>query len=83
MPTGIRVGASGWGAACMDIVQASIDALEGPVNLLGFCFGGKTVLDGVSVAFPVGLTLLVGPSGAGKSTLLRLLATAELRGGDE
>lgn len=40
-------------------------------------YGRKTVLDGVSVAFPVGLTLLVGPSGAGKSTLLRLLATAE------
>jgi len=37
----------------------------------------KRVLDGISVRFPVGLTLLVGPSGAGKSTLLRLLATAE------
>ncbi len=37
----------------------------------------KTVLDGVTHDFPVGLTLLVGPSGAGKSTLLRLLATAE------
>ena len=40
-------------------------------------YGRKTVLAGVSVTFPVGLTLLVGPSGAGKSTLLRLLATAE------
>lgn len=40
-------------------------------------YGRKTVLDGVSCAFPLGLTLLVGPSGAGKSTLLRLLATAE------
>jgi ABC-2 type transport system ATP-binding protein len=40
-------------------------------------YGRKTVLDGVSHGFPVGLTLLVGPSGAGKSTLLRLLATAE------
>ncbi len=40
-------------------------------------YGRKTVLDGVSAQFPVGLTLLVGPSGAGKSTLLRLLATAE------
>ena len=40
-------------------------------------YGRKTVLDGVSHAFPVGLTLLTGPSGAGKSTLLRLLATAE------
>lgn len=40
-------------------------------------YGRKVVLDGISAAFPVGLTLLVGPSGAGKSTLLRLLATAE------
>jgi carboxymethylenebutenolidase len=34
--------ASGWGAACMEVVQAAIDALEGPVFLLGFCFGGTT-----------------------------------------
>ena len=34
--------ASGWGAACMDIVQVAIDALEGPVYLLGFCFGGTS-----------------------------------------
>ncbi|WP_348246470.1 ATP-binding cassette domain-containing protein, partial [Salmonella enterica] len=40
-------------------------------------YGRKVVLDGISAAFPKGLTLLVGPSGAGKSTLLRLLATAE------
>lgn len=40
-------------------------------------YGRKTVLDGISREFPVGLTLLTGPSGAGKSTLLRLLATAE------
>ncbi len=40
-------------------------------------YGRKTVLDGVTATFPIGLTLLVGPSGAGKSTLLRLIATAE------
>jgi ABC-2 type transport system ATP-binding protein len=40
-------------------------------------YGRKTVLDGITQDFPVGLTLLIGPSGAGKSTLLRLLATAE------
>lgn len=40
-------------------------------------YGRKQVLDGVTVSFPVGLTLLIGPSGAGKSTLLRLIATAE------
>lgn len=34
--------ASGWGSACMDVVQAAIDALEEPVYLLGFCFGGST-----------------------------------------
>lgn len=40
-------------------------------------YGNKTVLNGITQDFPIGLTLLVGPSGAGKSTLLRLLATAE------
>ena len=34
--------ASGWGLAAMDVVQATIDALERPVFLLGFCFGGST-----------------------------------------
>jgi len=47
------------------------------VTSLKKAYGKKTVLEGVSQAFPVGLTLLVGPSGAGKSTLLRILATAE------
>ncbi len=40
-------------------------------------YGRKTILSGITLEFPIGLTLLVGPSGAGKSTLLRLLATAE------
>lgn len=34
--------ASGWGATTLEVVQAAIDALEGPVFLLGFCFGGST-----------------------------------------
>ena len=34
--------ASGWGSASMDVVQAAVDALEGPVYLLGFCFGGSS-----------------------------------------
>jgi putative ABC transport system ATP-binding protein len=34
---------------------------------------GRTVLDAVSAAIPVGATAIVGPSGSGKSTLLRLL----------
>jgi len=39
-------------------------------------YGERTALDGVSVAVPVGATLVVfGPNGAGKSTLLRVLAT--------
>ena len=32
--------ASGWGAACLPRVQACIDALAGPVFVMGFCFGG-------------------------------------------
>lgn len=34
--------AVGWGAGCLEVVQAAIDALDGPVYLLGFCFGGTT-----------------------------------------
>ncbi|MFT4252643.1 MAG: dienelactone hydrolase family protein [Caulobacter sp.] len=33
---------AGWGAACLPRVQAAIDALEGPVFVMGFCFGGTT-----------------------------------------
>ncbi len=49
------------------------------LSLTNICksYGRKTVLDGITQDFPIGLTLLIGPSGAGKSTLLRLLATAE------
>ncbi|NEY30935.1 ATP-binding cassette domain-containing protein [Streptomyces sp. PRKS01-65] len=40
-----------------------------------FRHGGRTVIDGASLAVPEGRRLaIVGPSGAGKSTLLRLLA---------
>ena len=31
---------SGWGGACDRDIQAAIDALAGPVVVLGFCFGG-------------------------------------------
>ncbi|MDP1736817.1 MAG: dienelactone hydrolase family protein [Caulobacter sp.] len=34
--------AVGWGAGCLEVVQAAIEALDGPVYLLGFCFGGTT-----------------------------------------
>jgi len=34
--------ATHWGADVLDAVQASIDALDAPVFLLGFCFGGTT-----------------------------------------
>ena len=32
--------ATGWGAECALDIQAAIDALEGPVFVMGFCFGG-------------------------------------------
>jgi iron complex transport system ATP-binding protein len=41
---------------------------------LGFAFGARRVVDGVSCSFERGWTAIVGPNGAGKSTLLRLLA---------
>nr|WP_293376261.1 dienelactone hydrolase family protein [Phenylobacterium sp.] len=34
--------ATHWGADVLDAVQAAIDALEGPVFVMGFCFGGTT-----------------------------------------
>lgn len=43
LPRRLAMGeAVGWGAGCLDVVQAGIEALEGPVHLLGFCFGGST-----------------------------------------
>ncbi len=32
--------ATGWGGECAADIQAAIDALDGPVFVLGFCFGG-------------------------------------------
>ena len=34
--------ATRWGADVLDAVQAAVDALEGPVFVMGFCFGGTT-----------------------------------------
>lgn len=34
--------ATGWGLSTLPRVQACIDALDGPVFALGFCFGGTT-----------------------------------------
>ena len=33
--------AANWGAATVDDIQAAVDALEPPVSILGFCFGGS------------------------------------------
>lgn len=32
--------ATGWGGECAADIQAAIDTLEGPVFVMGFCFGG-------------------------------------------
>lgn len=43
LPERLALGeASGWGESCVGKVQAAIDALEGPVFAMGFCFGGST-----------------------------------------
>lgn len=34
--------ATGWGVTTLPRVQACIDALQGPVFVMGFCFGGTT-----------------------------------------
>lgn len=33
--------ASGWGVACLPRIQASVEALQDPVFVMGFCFGGN------------------------------------------
>ncbi|MFN4193453.1 MAG: ATP-binding cassette domain-containing protein, partial [Tabrizicola sp.] len=41
-------------------------------------FGGRTVVDGVSLSVAAGqVTCLLGPSGCGKSTTLRMIAGVE------
>ncbi|MES2035349.1 MAG: dienelactone hydrolase family protein [Pseudomonadota bacterium] len=49
--------ASGWGELCVGRVQAAIDALQGPVFAMGFCFGGSTAW--VASAFCDGLQAVV------------------------
>jgi ABC-2 type transport system ATP-binding protein len=50
-------------------------AAEPPVRLAGVVkrYGRRTVLDGVTLEVPDGITGLVGPNGAGKTTLLRVM----------
>ncbi|TML04529.1 MAG: ABC transporter ATP-binding protein, partial [Actinobacteria bacterium] len=58
-----------WAATVADAPAIELDGLVRR-------YGERTALDGVSVAVPLGATLVVfGPNGAGKSTLLRVLAT--------
>ena len=51
------------------------------VNELCKAYHGKTVLDRLSFAAPVGLTRISGASGAGKTTLLRILMGLEAADG--
>lgn len=46
--------ASGWGEGCTGQIQAAIDALAGPVFLMGFCFGGSSAW--VAACYCDGLT---------------------------
>jgi ABC-type Mn2+/Zn2+ transport system ATPase subunit len=41
---------------------------------LALARGGRTVLEGIDLALPTGVTSLVGPNGSGKSTLLHAVA---------
>lgn len=46
------------------------------VDQIGFRYGSKPVLRGVSASFEPGATVLLGRNGAGKTTLIRILAGA-------
>ena len=39
-PQSAKAEAFGWGAACLPRIQICIDAVAGPVFIIGFCFGG-------------------------------------------
>ncbi len=65
------------------MIGPSAAAGEPPVRLAGVVkrYGRRTVLDGVALEVPEGITGLVGPNGAGKSTLLRVMLGLVRRSG--
>ncbi|MFY1649542.1 ATP-binding cassette domain-containing protein [Solwaraspora sp. WMMB762] len=53
------------------------------VDQIGFRYGSKPVLRGVSATFEPGATVLLGRNGAGKTTLIRILAGAAVPSGGQ
>lgn len=55
LPQRLALGeAAGWGEGCIGRIQAAVDALGGPVFVMGFCFGGTSAW--IAACFCEGIT---------------------------